>query len=116
TANKDYYVLVKGETAADKGAFGLTVTDIGALDSTASLYDTRTDISCGANLAAPDAYYEFQLNSAPKNVEVSLTNGFGGAFQLYRDDGSFTSDDNIGGCFTSTHSYNLTTTGKYFLI
>jgi cysteine-rich repeat protein len=115
TANHDYYVLVKGETAADKGSFGLTVTDIGALDTTGAAYDTPTDIGCG-ELSAPDAYYEFTLASAPKNVEVSITNGFNGAFQLYRDDGSFTNNDNIGSCYTSTHTYALTTTGKYFLV
>ncbi len=115
SANHDYYVLVKGASPSEKGAYGLTVTDIGALDPTASSYDTRTDIGCGADLAAPDDYYEFTVSSVPKRVQVSLT-GFSGAFQLYRDDGSFTPDDAILGCSASSQTYTLTTAGKYFLV
>ena len=48
TANHDYYVLVKGSTAADKGQYGLTVTDIGALDTTA-----RRSIRAPKSVAAP---------------------------------------------------------------
>ena len=117
-ANKDYYVLVKGETAASKGTFGLTVTDIGAIDpNTGSLFDTRTDIGCGADLAAADAFYEFTVAGASptKNVEVALTNSFNGAYQLYRDDGAFTVDDAIATCQTATHSYALGN-GKYFVV
>jgi hypothetical protein len=118
TANKDYYVLVKGETAASKGTFGLTVTDIGALDpNTGSFYDTRTDIGCGADLSAADAFYEFTVAGASptKNVEVSITNGFNGAYQLYRDDGGFTADDAVSTCQTAAHSYALAN-GKYFVV
>ena len=116
TANHDYYVLVKGTTASDKGQYGLTVTDIGALDTTSSAYDTRTDIGCGTDLSAPDNYYSFSVTSVPKRIEVGFTNGFSGAFQLYRDDGLFGAADAILGCSTGTQIYNITTAGTYFLV
>jgi cysteine-rich repeat protein len=120
SAGADYYVLVKGESASEKGSFGLTVTDIGAVTrSTGTLYDTVTDIGCGADPSAPDVLYAFSVDDTgaqtTKDVEISIANSFNGAFQLFRDDGSFTSNDNISTCSTGTHTYPLAT-GNYFVV
>src|SRR6185436_12884256 len=55
-ANRDYYVVVKGTTAA-AGTFGLQVTDVGAVPAT-------TCDAASADKGAPDAYVDFSVTDS----------------------------------------------------
>ena len=110
TANTDYYIIVKGTTTT--GTYNLTVTDIGAV----------TDFGCGTDLSAPDAYFDFSVSAASRNISISLNETSGkldGSFQLYRDAGTLnvTSDDvAVSGCQTSAFTYTGLTAGRYYVV
>jgi hypothetical protein len=134
-ANTPYYVIVKGAGAGQKGTFGLTVTDIAAIDGVDTEYNEwpfTNDLGCGADPSAPDAFYEFTVadNDADgRDVEVDVTgsvhtcaapvNGSCWAFQLWKDvgnDGATTPDvpcrtDGV----TTTCSAGSTGCGNTFL-
>jgi cysteine-rich repeat protein len=119
-ANTDYYVMVKGEAAGERGAFDLTLTDVG------SLAGRVTDIGCG-DLSASDAFYQFTVAGAPydagnrKNVEVAFANSFDGAFRMYYDvgsDGNTANDTAEGSCYSgvnASHAYSLLP-GTYYVV
>jgi hypothetical protein len=53
-AGRPYYLIVKGDAANDKGQYGLLVETSG---------NNASGMGCGANPAAPDAFFKFQLAS-----------------------------------------------------
>ncbi|MDD9946172.1 MAG: hypothetical protein OXU20_34320, partial [Myxococcales bacterium] len=122
TAGNTYYVVVKGDLAADAGPYSLAVTDIA--DATTAGHGV-TDIGCGTDATTPDAYFEFDVaDVSGRNVTVDLTGtSYPGAFQLYRDAGVVDdrSDDvPVGTCQPFGHggdvpaSFGLSQ-GKYYL-
>ncbi|MDD9969628.1 MAG: hypothetical protein OXR73_25510, partial [Myxococcales bacterium] len=122
TAGNTYYVVVKGDLAADAGPYSLAVTDIA--DATTEGHGV-TDIGCGTDATTPDAYFEFDVaDVSGRNVTVDLTGtSYPGAFQLYRDAGVVDdrSDDvPVGTCQPFGHggdvpaSFSLAQ-GKYYL-
>jgi hypothetical protein len=52
TAGRPYYLVVKGDAATDRGQYGLVVETTGT---------GATSMGCGANPAAPDAFFKFNV-------------------------------------------------------
>uniref|UniRef100_UPI0025A29117 hypothetical protein n=1 Tax=Klebsiella pneumoniae TaxID=573 RepID=UPI0025A29117 len=70
-----------------------------------------------------DAFYEFVVadSAGPtgQDVEVAISNGFSGGYQLYRNgsaDTDFSNDTAVGGCYTTAHSYADLAAGTYYLV
>ena len=87
-ANTDYYVVVKGDTAAARGAYSLAVSDVTAVQD--------FDVACPTDVAAPDGYAAFTLTSA-RDVTVDMSGSvLDGAFQVFNSNGT-----TVAGCACS---------------
>ncbi|MEY4580727.1 MAG: hypothetical protein RL701_5430, partial [Pseudomonadota bacterium] len=64
TAGRPYYLVMKGDDAADRGQYGLVVETVGS---------GATSMGCNANPAAPDAFFKF--NVAKQGPVVIDTDG-----------------------------------------
>ena len=121
TANTPYYVVVKGDQMSDAGAYGMFVESADTNSAT---------MGCGADPAAPDAFFKFALtqesdvildtNGSTMDTVIALYHGSATSFGInYADDvyGVQTNCDDDGGATlgASRMTYRLAP-GEYYMV
>ena len=105
--NTDYYVIVKGDGAADRGNYTLQVTDTTQIQA--------IDSACPADITAPDGYAAFNVTDGPRDILIDMTGStLVGALQVFEADG-----DAIPGCGCTDTTTPLTCTlvdGSYYVL
>jgi hypothetical protein len=106
-AGNDYYVIVKGNGAADRGAYTLAITDTSQIEA--------IDPACPSDITAPDGYAAFNVASGPRDITIDMTgSALVGAVQVFEADG-----DTVPGCNCFDTSTPVTCTlqdGDYYVL
>ncbi|MET0387322.1 MAG: hypothetical protein ABW321_15245 [Polyangiales bacterium] len=121
TAGRPYYLVVKGDAATDRGQYGMTVETTGS---------GATSMGCGANPAAPDAFFKFNVTkqgpvtidtdgSTPDTVMAlypATTAVFGSNYALDAFGNQIPCDDNSGSTVGASRINATMAPGAYYLV
>ena len=120
-AGRPYYLVVKGDAATDRGQYGLVVETTGT---------GATSMGCGANPAAPDAFFKFNVTkSGPVVIDTdgstadtviavypSNTAVFGTNYAQDTFGNTIPCDDNSGATAGASRIATTLAQGSYYLV